>query len=255
MKEKIYRFMTNRPVTLPIATGIIGLGSGIGLGYFLANRKHKAGDVYEVPKQDFRLVESVVAVIPEYDGEALEAPEALKEIGNVIETTTEEVDKIGSEFVKQVLDLHKEDPQLEPVIQSIFAEEDDDDWDYDEEVANRTTDEPYVLHKDEFYAEEMHDQGYSQETLTYYAGDDIMTDQDDHPVYNYSSVVGLMKFGHGSGDPNVVYVRNDKLKSEYEVVYDQGMYSREVLGLEIENNARATDLKHSGHHRKFKLDE
>ncbi len=72
-----------------------------------------------------------------------------------------------------------------------------------------------------------------------------MADEDDTPVYNYDRVIGPLNFGHGSGDPNVFYVRNHRRKTEYEILYNTGLFSEEVLGLEIEDNERVKDLKHS----------
>ncbi len=109
---------------------------------------------------------------------------------------------------------------------------------------------PNVLHKDEFYGEES---GYTQVTLTYYAGDQILCDEDDSPVYNHELITGPLLFGHGSNDPNVVHIRNDKRKAEYEILFDPGLYSVDILGLEIENNTRVQDLKHS-QNRKFRLE-
>ncbi len=118
-------------------------------------------------------------------------------------------------------------------------------------MQKRSDKQPYVLHKDEFFADE---NGYSQITLTYYAGDNILVDESDVPIYNHVDVVGDLLFGHGSGDPKTVYIRNDKQHAEYEVLHDEGLYSQEVLGLEIENNLRVQEIKHS-HNRKFRLDE
>jgi hypothetical protein len=144
----------------------------------------------------------------------------------------------------------QQEPEEEEVEQNIFANNGDSDWDYKEEQRRRSELEPYVLHKDEFFADE---KDYTQITLTYYAGDDILTDEDDKPIYNHRSIVGDMKFGHGSGDPNVFYVRNDKNRAEYEILLHEGLYSVEVLGLEIENNQRARDIKHS-EHTKFRME-
>lgn len=145
------------------------------------------------------------------------------------------------------------DPEEEPTVTaSVFS--DDDDWDHDEEVRKRTTTEPYILHKDEFWAEE---KNYTQTTLTYYDGDQILVDQDEAPIYNHDRVTGPLKFGHGSGDKNVVYIRNDKLKAEYEILFDSGLYTVEVLGLDIPDNARVRDrprdreIRHSSY-RKFR---
>ena len=81
-----------------------------------------------------------------------------------------------------------------------------------------------------------------------------MVDEEEAPIYNHTSIVGPMKFGHGSGDQNTFHVRNHKLKAEYEIIFDPGLYSVEVLGLEIENNQRARDLKHS-RDRRFRSDD
>jgi hypothetical protein len=77
-------------------------------------------------------------------------------------------------------------------------------------------------------------------------------DEDEKPIYNHEQQTGQLKFGHGSGDPNVVYIRNDKRQSEYEVVHDPGLYSVEVLGLEIEHNTRTQDLRHANRPPKFR---
>jgi hypothetical protein len=114
------------------------------------------------------------------------------------------------------------------------------DWDYELEKENRTMDKPYILHQDEYFSKETE---YSQSTLTYYSGDDILVDEQEVPIYNYKAVVGELNFGHGSDDPNVVYVRNDKLSGEYEVIKDSGLYEIEVLGNEYESILEKHDLK------------
>jgi hypothetical protein len=122
-----------------------------------------------------------------------------------------------------------------------------DHWDYDEEAAVRTEDAPYILHRDEFWAEE---KDYDQSTLTYYAGDDVLVDQDNKDIPGYRSVTGILMFGHGSGDQNVVYIRNDKQSAEYEVLRDEGSYSEEILGVQLEEASERSDLRHSV--RKFR---
>lgn len=157
------------------------------------------------------------------------------------------------ERIQQAIQEHQgpdEEPAPEEVVTNIFSRGNNDDWDYEAELKKRNTNEPYIIHRDEFYNDE---QGYTQLTLTYYAGDDIMVDEEDAPIYNYQQVTGPLRFGHGSEDPNVFHVRNDKRRAEYEIIRDDGLFSVEVLGLEIENNVRARDLKHSNTPR-FKLE-
>jgi len=137
--------------------------------------------------------------------------------------------------------------QDDPVQYNVF-ERDYGDWDYDVELATRTIEKPYILHRDEFWGEEMQ---YDQSTLTYYVDDDILTSEEDNqPIPRYETVTGPLRFGHGSGDPNIVYVRNDNHSAEYEVVRFEGSYTQEVLGLAAEDESEKSDLKHSV--RKFR---
>jgi hypothetical protein len=62
----------------------------------------------------------------------------------------------------------------------------------------------------------------------------------------------VLVFGHGSGDPNVVYIRNEKLQAEYEVLRDPGSYEIEVLGGHVEREMQEVDLKHSRQPGKFR---
>ena len=119
-----------------------------------------------------------------------------------------------------------------------------EEFDYAAEVAKRDPDEPYVITHDEFMEGE---NGFVQTTMTYYNGDDILTDDQDIPVVDIEAVVGsenLSKFGYGSRDRNVVYVRNEKLEQEYEIAFSQGEFSKEVAGF--------TELRHSAPTRKFR---
>lgn len=131
----------------------------------------------------------------------------------------------------------------EPALITIMSN-DDNDWDYSQEELNRSTERPYILNVDEFHVNE---KNYSQMTLTYYEGDDILVDEDETPIYNHISVTGPLLFGHGSRDPNVVYIRNDRLKAEYEVLYDSESYSDVILGLHVEPTEKIRKAKHKEH--------
>jgi len=129
-----------------------------------------------------------------------------------------------------------------PVI-NIFRNE-DGDWDWDEESAGRLQkllgQEPYILHCEEFFNDE---KDFHQSTLTYYEGDDILADETDQIIYNHAGLLGDMRFGHGSKDPNVVYIRNEKMKCEWEVLRHTGHYSIEIAGNHLE--PKDTHLGHS----------
>lgn len=101
---------------------------------------------------------------------------------------------------------------------------------------------PYIIDHDEFMGG---DSDYSQSTLTFFTEDGVLVDEKDMPVADNSrdldKFVGednMMRFGHGSNDPNIVYIRNDVLEAEYEVIKSDRSFSQDVLG-----------LKHSADHR------
>lgn len=59
-----------------------------------------------------------------------------------------------------------------------------------------------------------------------------MEDQGD-TILNETEEIGVdnLKFGCGSEDKNIVYIRNDSLEKEYEVARSSGTYAEEVAGL------------------------
>ncbi len=104
-------------------------------------------------------------------------------------------------------------------------------WNYDKELASRNGDRPFIMHLEEYQQSECS----HQITITYFEGDDVLVDESDEVISKKDEVVGmdnLAKFGYGSNDPNVVYVRNPKLDIEYEILRHQGHYAKEILGLE-----------------------
>jgi hypothetical protein len=120
---------------------------------------------------------------------------------------------------------------VEKVIQNIFADGDATDEIPEAEKRNRTEEAPYILEKEEYLRNES---GFVQTTVTYFAGDKILIDSRDDIIEEIDKTVGeihLERFGHGSGDPRVLYVRNDILDLEFEILLHDGKYSQHVAGL------------------------
>lgn len=121
------------------------------------------------------------------------------------------------------------------------------DFDYEGERAKRTKDVPYVISWDEFAGNET---DYDQQTVTYFVQDDVLVEERDQPLEPIIDILGpvaLDQFGNGSRDPNIVYVRNDRLSMDFEVLRDEGSYEATVLG----------QIKHSDRPkiRRFRLDD
>ncbi len=268
MNERLNELLQNKWV-VPTGVGVIAFGGGIALGMVIERKfSHKFQvtiDKVVVTKieddpVDIDEEEDVKAVIVPDPSDILPRPnpaditvdeerkariEELAEAGIPLDKVYSQVkEEFDSEETPE--DLDEDDEEEDSFVVNVFAGS-NDEWDYDEELANRSSDAPYVLHKDEFYVNEFE---FVQETLTYYAGDDIMVDTNDVPVYNYASYVGELKFGHGSQDPGVVFVRNEKNKCDYEILLDRGHYSVEVLGLDDSKE----EIKHSSP-RRFRMDE
>jgi hypothetical protein len=117
-----------------------------------------------------------------------------------------------------------------------------DDWDYDTEKALRTEGGTYVIHKDE-----VGDTEYAEMVLSYYAGDDVLCDEQDRIIDNPEKLVGncLEKFGHGSNDRNVVHVRNEALAIDLEVIKSDKTYAEEVHGLKHEDPPRKRIIRYN----------
>lgn len=80
---------------------------------------------------------------------------------------------------------------------------------------------PYVISPDEFGEFE----AYERISLSYYA-DQILADEDDEKVEDVDNVVGLESLTHfGEFEDDSVFVRNDRLKCDYEILLDQRTYS------------------------------
>lgn len=134
------------------------------------------------------------------------------------------------------------------VTQNVFVEaeknnrNDPRDWDMNAEIADRELhpDVPYAISFEEFNENAPN---HEQTTLMYYVQDDTLVDAKDQPIDNTDYSVGddnLTRFGHGSHDPSVVYVRNEKIDMDFEIVRSEGSYHKEVFGTDPDST-----LQHS----------
>lgn len=83
---------------------------------------------------------------------------------------------------------------------------------------------PRIISPDEFGEQD----GYDEISLTYYA-DRTLTDDHDHPMSDdeIEETVGKESLRHfGEYEPDSVFVRNDRLKADYEILMDQRTYAQ-----------------------------
>ena len=88
----------------------------------------------------------------------------------------------------------------------------------DEEVDEM--DRPYVIEPKEFG-----ECDYEEVSLTHYA-DGVLTDEQDNPIEDVDSMVGEDYAEHfGEYEDDSVFVRNDRLQTDFEILADQRNYS------------------------------
>lgn len=144
----------------------------------------------------------------------------------------EEITKLEIESVKQVFakkeaaireraDQAKDKPSIneymDKVRESRYSVE---EVIVEEKKEENMTDKPYVITPDEFGEYD----DYERLSLTYYA-DGVLTDECDEVIYDADSVVGegsLSTFGQYEED--CVFVRDDILRCDYEILLDSNCY-------------------------------
>ncbi len=109
--------------------------------------------------------------------------------------------------------------------------------------ADRDPSKPYIITREEFLAD---DPDHEQVPFTYWAGDDILVDdrQEYQPIEEIDQIAGednLLRFGYGSGDENVLYIRNEGIKMDLHITLSTGKYAEEVMAF----NNDETHLEHS----------
>ncbi len=131
----------------------------------------------------------------------------------------------------------------EEIVRNIWESDDPDTYfDFEEELQRREDrpEFPFVITKEEFDQAEA---DYQQGSLTYFDGDNILIDDTDKPC-DLDFTIGaenVLRFGHGSGDKNIVYIRNPKLELDFEVTQSLGTFTKEVLGYD----GGESELKHA----------
>ena len=89
--------------------------------------------------------------------------------------------------------------------------------------------DPYLISEKQF-SEEC--PSYQKLVVMYYRGDDVLTDDSEAPISDIRGTVGLGtlgKFGQDPDNPNVIFVRNDRIEVDFEICLDYGSYIEVVL--------------------------
>jgi hypothetical protein len=101
-----------------------------------------------------------------------------------------------------------------------------------DELSARDPRPPFIISYDE-YGDDSNE--FSKIVLTYFEGDNTLADDAEHEIPDVEGTVGaanLEQFGVESDSVDSVYIRNERLRVDYQVVLDEGSYNHIVLGLQ-----------------------
>lgn len=103
----------------------------------------------------------------------------------------------------------------------------------------RNPDRPYVIPVANWMT---NDTDYDQITLTFWADDDVLANDDGsiiNDVEGYVGITNLHRFGFLSEDPETVYVRNERIGVDYEITKDERNYSEVVRNIRQDDNSNS----------------
>lgn len=233
LAEDLLRATRHRYI-LAGGVGLVALGVGFYIGYRVATKK--ATLRYEV-LLEAELAKAREVYAKKYKADEFSTPDQAMATLHGAEAAIQTYQ--ASKDVPADAELIPSDPRppVETVVGNVFA---DAEWNQTQEESKRVAnpDEPYIISQEE-YMEGLPD--HQQITLAFYEGDEILCDAQDKPIDAVDRIVGesnLLRFGHGSGDSRVVYVRNDREGADFEIIKSQGSYEQEVLGLKHSSDRR-----------------
>lgn len=171
-------------------------------------------------------------------------------------SNSKNVDKSDLEKYKTIISQHYDVSKAVNNLKYDEIEEkepDVDDEDYDAEyaaarafyeekkAAYKTSDKPYIISADAFNGDDTinYREEYEHVSLDYFEGDDKLTLSDSEKLVECpENVIGIdykLHFGDSKlgCDEDCVYIRNDRLQTDYEIIRDKGSYSQLVLGIEL----------------------
>lgn len=207
-----------------IAKYSLGALIGAGIAYLLVDHfyvNRRSDDIIEEPKEE--LPEGKLVIIENEFGEVSQGLVPTSKEKKVRPARVIDYSKIAEKLpLNELVKKHiEENLKREPVVEQISK--------------------PYVLPEDVYM-----ESTFEKVTLTYYEGDDTLCDDQEVIIPEVTDLLGeeaLVSFGVKSEDPDIVYIRNEKRGTDYEVVRVKKSYSVEVLQLEPPKKPRRNRVK------------
>lgn len=222
---EVTRRLTGRELGFFTVGASLGIAAGFGVGYFFMTKRveTKYSKIADAEIAEMREHYQKLQVALQGEVERRRPLEELVVEKGYSETNVMKVDVTESPL-KVELDETRTRPYHRVETNTSNDPEVDMSWDYAIEIKSRDPLVPYIIHIDEFRQNEP---DHTQITVTYYEVDDVLADVRDTPIEDMDETIGLGnlgRWGHGSNDEHIVYVRNEYLKLDYEIVRDRGSF-------------------------------
>lgn len=182
-----------------------------------------------------------ISAYKEYYDAKLETPKINKEIINDSESETDDADyESDSKNVIEPSDISSEAKAIREAADYLVKTEiEEEEKAYKKKRGKKEKLKPYLITPEAYNGEDeqQYREDYKHLTLDYYEGDDIVCESSTNQVfgdtgrwlgYIWKNHFGDEELGY---DDLSVYIRNDEIKVDYEIVRDEGYYSEEVLGI------------------------
>ena len=226
--------MKNKAVTIVVSASVGG-AVGAGITYLVLRKKYEERINAEIKafKEEYQTVDTL-SKDNSIDYPSLPPEEKVKDLGT-------------AHNISEDLGYSQEDvgPMLNPGPRSTVILNDEDGTADDirdappevrqellEEALDPTNQKPYVISVEEF----QHDmEFYSKNTITYYDKCGTLVDESDRPIDDVDYCIGdesLDRFGVSSQDPDIVYIRNDRISTDFEVIRHPGSFVNVVYGVQ-----------------------
>lgn len=190
----------------------VGLTVGIGGAYFYLKKKYeeKLSEQIQEIRKHYQKKQERSKSKEEKDEKFTNRFEEAEERGK---------DRIAYESIAKRYQGSDEQRPVDPAEQESPTEDDDEE-------------EIFTVSEEEM---ETYD-NFEDISLTYYAEDDILCDDQEQVIEDPEAIIGdaLTKFGVKSGYPDTVYVINKRVRAIFEVLMVEGSYQEIVLGMKNE---------------------
>lgn len=200
----------------------ISMGTGALLGFCLGmladrklnkvNKKPKKKKVKDIPE------ELTSKVMPDPDFETAD---------DILADLKKECKKEMEESASHMIG---EDDDLDILSEMEEEEENQLAEDEEEEALRKMQDGPYIINVGEYYNQNLH---YDKSVFTYYTLDDTLLDENDEIVDDREALIGhaaIDRFHDDNDEPDIVYVRNDKISTDYEIMRVEKEYNKVFMG-------------------------